>query len=57
MGELPLVPGVSSGGDEGVPYALTSRTEKDGAGGAEWKATMDAVAARVWASLSNNGNV
>ncbi|KAF7977554.1 hypothetical protein HWV62_3346 [Athelia sp. TMB] len=57
LGELPLVPGVSSGGDEGVPYALTSRTEKDGAGGAEWRSTMDAIAARVWASLSNNGNV
>ncbi|KZP09184.1 P-loop containing nucleoside triphosphate hydrolase protein [Athelia psychrophila] len=52
LGELPLVPGVSAGGDEGTPYALAPRAGHDGVGGVEWKATMDNVAARVWAELS-----
>lgn len=54
LGELPLVPGVSSGGDQGVPYALVGDTEKqaqDGVGGADWKATMESVAGKVWSSL------
>ncbi|KZP05751.1 P-loop containing nucleoside triphosphate hydrolase protein [Athelia psychrophila] len=52
LGELPLVPGVSAGGDEGTPYALAPRAGHDGVGGVEWKATMDSVAASVWAELS-----
>lgn len=52
LGELRLVPGVSSGGDEGTLYALAPRAGHDGVGGVEWKATMDSVAASVWAELS-----
>ncbi|KZP29857.1 hypothetical protein FIBSPDRAFT_908181 [Athelia psychrophila] len=52
LGELRLVLGVSSGGDEGTLYALAPRAGHDGVGGVEWKATMDSVAASVWAELS-----
>jgi len=56
LGELPLVQGVSSGGDQGVPYALVvddKMNAKDGAGGVEWKTTMESVASKVWTSLSS----
>jgi len=56
LGELPLVQGVSSGGDQGVPYALVAeekRKVQDGAGGIEWRATMENVADKVWRSLSS----
>ncbi|OSD06016.1 P-loop containing nucleoside triphosphate hydrolase protein [Trametes coccinea BRFM310] len=55
LGELPLVPGVSRGGDRGVPYALYSTNGADGAadpGGKEWKETMAGVAGKVWQFLS-----
>jgi len=53
LGELPLVPGVSAGGDEGVPYALLSseKRQNDGTGGDEWIEEMGGVARRVWSSL------
>jgi len=53
LGELPLVPGVSSGGDEGVPYALLAdeRRRHDGLAGSQWMETMAAVAAKIWKSL------
>lgn len=55
LGELPLVQGVSSGGDHGVPYALVvDETNKDGVGGLEWKKTMDSVAGKVWNLLPLN---
>ncbi|KAK0473340.1 ParA/MinD ATPase like-domain-containing protein [Armillaria novae-zelandiae] len=44
LGELPLVPGVSEGGDSGVPYALSGRNEA-------WNDVMRGVAEKVWASL------
>jgi len=56
LGELPLVQGVSSGGDRGVPYALVVNEKMntlDGTGGAEWKSTMENVASRVWSLLSS----
>jgi len=55
LGELPLVQCVSSGGDEGVPYALIAeekRMAEDGAGGVEWKVTMENVADKIWRSFS-----
>ena len=53
LGELPLVPGVSQGGDRGVPYALHSGSGGSmDAGGKQWKETMADVAARVWQFLS-----
>jgi len=57
LGELPLVPGVSSGGDHGVPYALIvdeKTNVKDGVGGVAWKTTMESVAGKVWSSLLSN---
>jgi len=56
LGELPLVQGVSSGGDQGVPYALVVNEKMDtldGAGGTEWKSTLESVASRVWSLLSS----
>ncbi|KAK0235264.1 P-loop containing nucleoside triphosphate hydrolase protein [Armillaria nabsnona] len=44
LGELPLVPDVSEGGDSGVPYALTGRNEA-------WNEVMRGVAEKVWATL------
>ncbi|KAI1797689.1 P-loop containing nucleoside triphosphate hydrolase protein [Ganoderma leucocontextum] len=55
LGELPLVPGVSHGGDHGVPYALYSPDNDKGVtdpGGEEWKDTMADVASKVWQFLS-----
>jgi len=55
LGELPLVQGVSSSGDQGVPYALVGGEKKvaeDGAGGVEWSTSMEQVAEKVWKSLS-----
>ena len=53
LGELPLVPGVSAGGDRGVPYALyAGGAGAEDAGGRRWKETMAGVAGRVWQFLS-----
>ncbi|KAI0041370.1 P-loop containing nucleoside triphosphate hydrolase protein [Auriscalpium vulgare] len=54
LGELPLAPGVSAGGDEGLPYALVSDEKVrsiDGEGGVRWKETMRSAADVVWAAL------
>ncbi|KAK0216989.1 P-loop containing nucleoside triphosphate hydrolase protein [Armillaria fumosa] len=45
LGELPLVLGVSEGGDSGVPYALTGQNEA-------WNEVMRGIAEKVWAKLS-----
>ncbi|KAH9949744.1 P-loop containing nucleoside triphosphate hydrolase protein [Amylocystis lapponica] len=48
LGELPLVPGVSEGGDRGVPYALIKTADSaQGGGGKEWNEAMEGAAARV----------
>lgn len=56
LDELPLVPGVSSAGDEGVPYMLLRGEERGRveveAGGRQWRDCMDRVAARVWEKLN-----
>ncbi|KAI9057176.1 P-loop containing nucleoside triphosphate hydrolase protein [Trametes sanguinea] len=55
LGELPLVSGVSRGGDRGVPYALYRAEGVNGTadpGGKEWKETMAGVAGKVWQFLS-----
>jgi len=57
LGELPLLQGVSLSGDQGTPYALVvdeKTNAEDGAGGMEWKKTMESVAGKVWSSLSSN---
>ena len=54
LGELPLVKGVSVGGDSGVPYVLTSskeQAEEDGAGGTVWRNAMQEIAGTVWRTL------
>ena len=44
--------GVSVGGDNGVPYVLTSRKEQgDSAGGAVWRNVMQEIAGTVWQAL------
>lgn len=54
LAELPLVPGVSTGGDAGVPYALISqdRRKDDGIGGAQWIEKMLETAEKVWKTLA-----
>ncbi|KAH0828609.1 P-loop containing nucleoside triphosphate hydrolase protein [Lanmaoa asiatica] len=55
LGELPLVKGVSTGGDRGVPYSLTAssqQTEGDGSGGGVWKSVMEDIAGSVWDSIA-----
>ncbi|KAJ7479973.1 P-loop containing nucleoside triphosphate hydrolase protein [Mycena galericulata] len=54
LAELPLVPGVSQGGDAGLPYGLLSSTEhgdQDGLGGRQWLQDMDHVAEKLWLSM------
>lgn len=50
LAELPLVPGVSSSGDQGVPYTLWNKQD-DGVAGAQWLESMENLAKRVWAAL------
>jgi len=54
LGELPLVPGVSQGGDAGLPYGLLPSTQygdQDGVGGKQWLTEMRQVAEKVWLSM------
>lgn len=54
LGELPLVSGVSRGGDGGLPYALIDEDSlrKDGLGGTKWNEVVTNASARVWKLLS-----
>lgn len=55
LAELPLVPGVSQGGDAGLPYRLLSSTphgDRDGLGGSQWLEGMSRVAEKVWHSMA-----
>jgi ATP-binding protein involved in chromosome partitioning len=54
LGELPLVPGVSAGGDQGTPYALMSdvkQLECDAVGGKDFKHAMETLASRIWGAI------
>jgi len=54
LAELPLVPGVSKGGDAGLPYGLLSSTkdgDQAGRGGKEWLEDMRLVAEKVWCKV------
>ncbi|KAJ7671907.1 P-loop containing nucleoside triphosphate hydrolase protein [Mycena rosella] len=54
LAELPLVPGVSQGGDAGLPYGLLTSTQhgdRDGLGGSQWLTAMNEVAEKIWLSV------
>ena len=51
LGQLPLVPGVSTSGDGGRPYALVGGGAAEGKGAEMWKSEMGAVADAVWDTL------
>jgi ATP-binding protein involved in chromosome partitioning len=52
LGELPLTPGVSTGGDAGLPYTLfNSRCDTDGVSGQRWREAMLDITERVWEAL------
>ena len=50
LAELPLVPGVSTSGDQGIPYTLWNKQD-DGIAGDQWLKSMENVASRVWGAL------
>jgi ATP-binding protein involved in chromosome partitioning len=52
LAELPLVAGVSSGGDKGIPFSLI---RDEGEGGRRWKEAMDNAAAQVWQRIHSTG--
>ncbi|KAG5649412.1 hypothetical protein H0H81_004026 [Sphagnurus paluster] len=55
LAELPLVPGVSTAADAGVPYALVQQAKRqaeDGVGGAKWVQGMGEVGMQVWESVN-----
>jgi len=55
LGELPLVKSVSTGGDKGIPYALTATSqqlEADSSGGEVWRNVMEDAAGKVWESIA-----
>ena len=49
LAELPIVGGVSWGGDRGIPYVLEGTNGKDGRAGEIWRDAMNAAASKVWA--------
>jgi len=56
LGALPIVGGVSGGGDRGVPFMLTSSglnsEQGKGEGEKTWRGVMEDVADRVWDSVN-----
>jgi len=58
LGELPLTPGVSTGGDAGLPYALlNSHSDTDGKAGQQWQEGMLGIAERIWETLHTEHRV
>ncbi|KAF7288150.1 Iron-sulfur protein IND1 [Mycena chlorophos] len=47
LAELPLVPGVSTGGDGGLPFALTRNASQSGTGAQVWNTEMHRAVDRV----------
>jgi ATP-binding protein involved in chromosome partitioning len=56
LGELPVVPGVSAGGDRGLPFALVGGAQATPAEG-QWIGTMEEVAQQVWRAMGQRGAV
>jgi ATP-binding protein involved in chromosome partitioning len=50
LAQLPLVGGVSWGGDRGIPYVLEGKNggEKDGRAGDVWRDAMNEAAGKIW---------
>ncbi|OJA07801.1 hypothetical protein AZE42_03421 [Rhizopogon vesiculosus] len=48
LAQLPVVEGVSWGGDRGIPYVLEGTNGKDGRAGEMWRDAMSAAASKVW---------
>jgi len=57
LGELPLTPSVSMGGDAGLPYALSSGPETNGAVGHQWQEVMSRITSQVWEALFTEQNM
>ncbi|KAF9262136.1 P-loop containing nucleoside triphosphate hydrolase protein [Marasmius fiardii PR-910] len=51
LAELPLVPGVSTSGDLGVPYMLMATPAADGKGGSRWCDGMKSVVSQTWEDI------
>ncbi|TFK68052.1 P-loop containing nucleoside triphosphate hydrolase protein [Pluteus cervinus] len=54
LGELPLVPDVSEGGDKGVPSMLISPSTAANTGRATWNDGMKSVAKAVWKKANSS---
>ena len=50
LAKLPVVPGVSTSGDQGVPYTLWNKGD-DGVAGVQWLESMENVAKKAWEAL------
>lgn len=50
LAQLPLVGGVSWGGDRGIPYVLEGKNggDKDGRAGEMWRDAMNEAASKIW---------
>lgn len=50
LAQLPLVEGVSRGGDRGIPYVLEGKngSDKDGKAGEIWRDAMNEAASKTW---------
>jgi len=53
LAQLPVVGGVSWGGDRGIPYVLEGANGKDGRAGEMWRDAMNAAASKVWALVQS----
>lgn len=57
LAELPLTPGVSTGGDAGLPYAILNPcSNTDGMAGELWRKAMLAITGHVWEVLHTEVN-
>ncbi|KAI5123929.1 hypothetical protein M0805_006346 [Coniferiporia weirii] len=54
LGELPLIPEVSTGGDKGIPFVLAAGGKSLDRAENQWNDSMLGVASHVWHTLSEN---